>query len=250
MDRKSLFTKRTPSLSSAAAGTKDECSQQQQQQQQQLEASEENVDVLLSNELKSLSVQDRNNIQEEIHGVHFMTVQETTPFVQSKLQEFDLYIVGRMMGGMTNDNNNDNTMTETTKRGLEAYEKAIRRQQQQQQQTPSSSSSSLYICSESFRLTFLRADLFDMSKACSRYIHHIYLLEKYFGPVALQRPLRYSDLTKNEQDIFKVGSAQVLPSRDRSGRLIAVHYGSMGGDSGPSRVRIIMIEGYSALTIG
>merc|ERR1712232_1100141 len=37
------------------------------------------------------------------------------------------------------------------------------------------------------------------------------------------RPLRYDDLGKEGRDAAKAGLVQVLPSRDRAGRLVVVH---------------------------
>ncbi|KAL3923046.1 MAG: hypothetical protein SGARI_006310 [Bacillariaceae sp.] len=86
-----------------------------------------------------------------------------------------------------------------------------------------------YVLQADYRLKFLRATLFNAKKAATRYTKHLYLLLKYFGTAALERPVRYGDLSKQDHDVYRKGQAQVLPSRDRSGRLICVHYGSIGG---------------------
>jgi hypothetical protein len=75
-----------------------------------------------------------------------------------------------------------------------------------------------------FRIKFLRAELYDFHKAAIRVTKWLDLLKKYFGDVALTRQIKFVDLTQQEQRILLEGNQQILPSRDRSGRLIHFHY--------------------------
>ncbi|KAG7348527.1 hypothetical protein IV203_017232 [Nitzschia inconspicua] len=164
------------------------------------EVDDDHVDTILAQDMSRLSFQVRNEIQEEIHGVHSMAPKETELTVKDALLRMEESI----------------QMIPTAEK--QAYMNAL------------AMSGEVFVLTDEMRLCFLRADLFDTSKAASRYTKYLNLLSKYFGPVALQRQLRYSDLTKKEQDLFRIGNAQILPSRDRSGRLIIVHHGSMAGE--------------------
>jgi hypothetical protein len=91
------------------------------------------------------------------------------------------------------------------------------------------SMNSTYVQSVSFRLKFLRAELFDHKKAALRYVRNLdYLLEK-FGDFALMRQLYLSDLNREEKRFLKKGYMQVLPFRDNVGRRIVGNLGSYGG---------------------
>jgi hypothetical protein len=157
------------------------------------------VDALLAQEMSRLSFLDRNKIQEEIHGVHSMASEETFQTVSDALFRLDQCI-----------------------EELPVYEKQAYLNAQRMHKDA-------FVLKESTRLCFLRAELFNPKTAASRYTKYLHLLLKYFGPTALDRPLRYSDLSKQEQDLCRAGNAQILPSRDRAGRLVVVHNGSIGG---------------------
>ena len=75
--------------------------------------------------------------------------------------------------------------------------------------------------------------------AAARLTLHAELLFKLFGPEALMRPLRFSDLSKSEQNEIKAGIYQILPSRDRAGRLVAFNRGNnTEGITNNNRVRL------------
>lgn len=167
------------------------------------------VDTALAKELHRLSVQDRNRVQEEVHGVHFAVSEETPEMIKTSLQSFD----------------------EAVKKisGKHAYNFAM----------TCPRVDTAYIRSPEFKLRFLRATLFSVKRAALRYTRHLDLLYEFFGEVGLQRPLQLSDLSKVEKDCIKEGRRQILPSRDRSGRLIIFEKGSNPTDSRTTRVREI-----------
>ena len=70
-------------------------------------------------------------------------------------------------------------------------------------------------------------DLFHVKLAARRMLNHLELMFKFYGPVALHRPLRYADLNREEQDCIRKGPIQILPSRDKAGRLMIVFQGSL-----------------------
>jgi hypothetical protein len=164
------------------------------------------VDTALAKELHKLSVQDRNKVQEEVHGVQFAVPEESPQMIETAMQCLQ---------------------TEIQKiKGKPAYDYAMR----------SSQLDTTFIQSTEFKLRFLRAVLYDAKQAAGRYIRHLNLLQEFFGDAALQRPLQLSDLSKVERDCIKEGRRQILPSRDRSGRLIMFEKGSNPSDSRTTRV--------------
>jgi hypothetical protein len=149
------------------------------------------VDDLLSRELQQMSFQKRSAIQEEIHGVHDAAVVETPEMIESALQK-----LAQELDGVIPD----------PKKA--AYIQA--------RSMPSS-----YVTRDDFRLRFLRSELFDVSKAAEKIVGFLELLLEHYGEVALQRPIRLSDLGKDAMDVLRAGQTmQMLPFRDRSGRRI------------------------------
>lgn len=86
-----------------------------------------------------------------------------------------------------------------------------------------------YVCTQYFRLRFLRADRYNPQKAAIRYCKSLNVLRTFFGDVSLTRQLYLSDLTDDEIKFLMDGMVQLLPSRDPVGRRIlfvfsGIHY--------------------------
>ena len=152
------------------------------------------VDDLLSKELLQLSVKDRNDLQEEIHGVRCLAPEETPRFVEDSLRNLAIEL--------------DEVIPDSQK---QAY--------LQSQQRPASRA---YVNGREFRLLFLRCELFDCHKAAERMATVCDGLLDLFGRYALERPIKLSDFTNAELKAIRKGRLQYLPFRDRSGRRIAV----------------------------
>merc|ERR1719464_90411 len=138
------------------------------------------VDDLLSKELMKMNFNDRNSINEEIHGVRCLAPVETPEFLQYKLNELQKEL--------------DLTYYKPS------YDKA--------QELASSKNVSCYINLDGFRLKFLRCELFDSKLACVRMVHYLDLLVELYGTYALERPIRLSDFTRSEMQIFRAGYFQ------------------------------------------
>jgi hypothetical protein len=165
------------------------------------------VETLLSNELKSLTFQDRNAIQEELHGVGSLARPETKEMIELSIQRL-------------NDAINDTP-------NKSAYDKS--------QTYPDT-----YVNTTSFRLIFLRAELFDEIAAAKRMINFLDMIHEYYGDAVLRRPICMNDLGKQELDLCKKGGFQVLPCRDRSGRKVWMFIDNHGlGYSVYSRVSYV-----------
>ena len=79
---------------------------------------------------------------------------------------------------------------------------------------------SLWVLDPAFRLRFLRAACFDSKVAASRFVVHLELLLRYFGAVALERPIRLEDVGKEGKKYLASGALTAMPYRDKSGRRI------------------------------
>ena len=150
----------------------------------------ENVDNLLATELSQMSFAERSRIQDEIHGVESMAVQETPELIHESLYKLQEEI-------------------DTFQGCKTAYEDALL-------------SYSTYVTSDELRLKFLRAEFFDAKKAAARFLQSLENMFRWFGPVALQRKIRYDDLTKADVALLRTGMMQILNSRDRAGRLVMI----------------------------
>ena len=146
------------------------------------------VDSLLANEFSKLSVQQRSKTYEELHGVD-EGVEETPDFVEMSLRQLDEAI--------------------SKIRRKSAYELA----EQQNKE---------YVTNPKFRIMFLRASGFDAEKAAHWLVDYFEGMLKYFGRSLLTRRIQYSDLDRDGQAYIKDGHSQMLPARDRSGRVVLV----------------------------
>ena len=150
------------------------------------------ADEMLSRELKNVTFQERIQIQEEIHGVADPCPPESPEMIQDAL-----HFMQQHLDAIPHKPIHD--------------------------KVPSTS----YIHAQSFRLRFLRCEVYDTKRAAERYLRFINHMYAEWGSELLLRPLRLSDLEtktgKNRKQIMKLlkgGHAQILPFRDRSGRLI------------------------------
>ncbi|KAL3918534.1 MAG: hypothetical protein SGILL_004189, partial [Bacillariaceae sp.] len=160
----------------------------------------DDVDAIMAKELNRLSVQDRTNIQEEIHGVQSLACDESKEHIEDSLRKLQEEI------------DNRHNLYDPSLRG--ALDQAM-------------ACKDSFVHSTQYRLQYLRADFFHPKKACRRLMVRLRLLQKYFGPSALQRSLKISDFPKKEQAHLRKGHVQILPSRDRAGRLIAFDHDSV-----------------------
>ena len=149
----------------------------------------EEVDALLSSELNSLSLQERGSIYEEIHGVD-SEIEETPQLVAESLQ---------LMGA-----------------ALQLQVPALRDLYNQARQINPD-----YVDSHSFWLQFLRAEYFVAPKAALKLCRFLAGKVEYFGMDCLARPITLDDdFDPDDLEWLTSGITQLLPSRDRSGRII------------------------------
>lgn len=147
------------------------------------------IDQMLTKELHNLTVQDRESINEEVHGVQCLAPTENPGMLQSSLKSL------------------------STELDSIREKPAFNRSQEL---------GTTYVNTADFRLRFLRAELFDVKKAATRLVNFLeFLMELFDGKEELLvRPFRVTDFAKNEMAILKAGNFQLLPYRDRSGRRV------------------------------
>jgi hypothetical protein len=144
------------------------------------------MDKVLAQEVQNLSLQKRNRVYEEVHGVA-EPLEEDLEFVEQRLSEFDLQL--------------------STLRNKPAYEFAL-------QQSPE------YVNDRNFRLMFLRSTEFDAHKAAQKLVNHFEFKLELFGQEKLARKITLDDLNEKDLIYLRSGAIQILPSTDRSGRPI------------------------------
>jgi hypothetical protein len=123
------------------------------------------LDEMLSRDLLQMSVQERNAIYEEMHGVTNLCPEETPEFLSRSLSELD------------------HELQEIPTNDKIAYQEA-------------QGFKGTYVKDAEFRLKFLRTDLFDAKKAAIRMVKFLDLLKSHYGVTALRRPIQLSDLGK------------------------------------------------------
>jgi hypothetical protein len=73
-----------------------------------------------------------------------------------------------------------------------------------------------------FRLSFLRAERYDIEKAAIRFIDYFEEKRRLFGVDNLTTKIKLKDLDSETKDCLESGQIQLLPGRDRAGRAVIV----------------------------
>ena len=151
----------------------------------------EDVDALLAREMNQMSVNERELIYEEIHGVD-PVIEETYDFISNKLHAIE--------------------------EEIQLIPLEDKHAYQMSQEMDSN-----FVHDKKFRLMFLRAERFDAKLAAIRLVKFMEGKLQFFGRQTLVRPIYMTDLNEEALFIFKSGQMQCLPARDRSGRAVAAH---------------------------
>jgi hypothetical protein len=149
------------------------------------ENSGEDPHILLVEELNTLSLQERQQVEEEVHGVAD-EIKEDAQFVEEKLEELNLQ------------------MNKIRKKP--AYDLA------------------LFLCPDYVTdriclLMFLRSQCFDVALTAKMVVNHFEVKLEYFGIDKLVRDITYEDL--DEDDRANVGGSRWwIKGKDRAGRCL------------------------------
>ena len=144
---------------------------------------------LIANELNKLSVQERERLYDEIHGVACLQ-NETPEFIEDIMKKFDIALANQI-----------------PRPKRLALERAIFLKPHLLKDTK-------------FKLMFLRADYYDPRKAALRLAEFFDNKRQLFGDHRLVKPIRLEDLTEEEIRLFRTGFYMMLPHPDNSGRPI------------------------------
>ena len=175
---------------------------------------ERDAAAVVAEQLSRLSFDDRNAIQEEVHGISCLAPEETPEMRESAL---------RLLS----------TELDKIQHESPAYDECQRLY-----------GDASYVNGTDFRLRFLRTERFDAERAAGRLTKFLDFMVEIFGSFVLRRPVRLSDFTDEEIRQFGArGDFQLLPFRDRSGRRIFAVVGNLGDPvidiSSPYRVRFV-----------
>ena len=178
----------------------------------------------ISDEQKKLSYQERNSINEEIHGVACNAQDESPEMVQYALSK----LTSELEDLVLTDWRNNATGPSSLSAGFLLSRRDFR--------------TDTYVNRPSFRLRFLRSENFDAQKAAIRLMKFLNLVLEVFGAYALSRPIKLSDFKRSELKALQTGWLQVLPFRDRSGRRLFI-WTTIGMQFDPKlRVRQIVVS--------
>ena len=148
------------------------------------------VDRLIALKLSKMSIQDREKIDHDIHGIS-TGVEETPEFISDSLLKLEKELV-KLNGKLKKE-----------------YELAKKLDKD-------------YVQNKNFRLKFLRADKFNTRKAARRIARHFKAKVELFGEDKVGKNIVQDDLTESDMDALNYGAPSVLPLRDRSGRVVCL----------------------------
>jgi hypothetical protein len=147
-------------------------------------------DMLIVKELNQLSIEQRELVLEEVHGLP-KAMNEYPEFVEESLRLLEEEIL------------------KIRKRS--AYEKAL-------------FVSPYHVRDRDFRLMFLRSVFFVPRKAARRLVNHFHHKLRLFGFDKLVKPITLDDLKPDDIAAMAPGSLQILPEKDQAGRTIILSF--------------------------
>jgi anaerobic glycerol-3-phosphate dehydrogenase len=143
------------------------------------------VDTMIAKELSAMSLQEREHCYHDIHGVSD-TIVETPEFVEEKLAKL-VDEIAKISG-----------------KRKDAYLQAVAQDKE-------------YTTNKSFRLRFLRADLFNEKAAAERLVLFFVEKLKIFKPELLAKDIKISDFDEDERKCLESGFGQLVPQKGRAG---------------------------------
>ena len=145
------------------------------------------VDLLIAEQMRKMSVSDREAFYFDIHGISETVVEESSERLAQSLTEFDQEI--------------------SKIPSKEAYRLA-------------ESQNRSYVLDRSLRLKFLRYTKFDAKWASESFVQFFEIKLELFGPDKLTRHITLGDLDEEDMACLESGVCTILPLRDRAGRAI------------------------------
>jgi hypothetical protein len=185
-----------------------------------------------------MSLQQREDINEEIHGVRSLAVPETAELSSQSLVSMDQAIntqiqqlqLQRQPQHPASSSSSYSSIESTLSTQLPAYLESHRMRIIQFNQPE-------------FRLKFLRAALFDPSVAAAKFLGFLQLVRDVLGLEALLKFPTFSlnQFAFDEHALLREGRFQLLPGRDRAGRRIVGIFDDLGSSrSLEAKVRLLL----------
>jgi hypothetical protein len=149
----------------------------------------EATSAMLAKEMNQLSVEERERILEDIHGIARAVFDEPLDQVKNSLALLEL------------------ELSKITLRNKAAFDIAQLQSKE-------------YVSSEKLRMMFLRAESFDAYKAASHMVRFFDEKYKLFGAEKLTKDIVLADLDPDDIIALEKGFYQVLPEKDCAGRKV------------------------------
>ena len=175
------------------------------------------ADAFISSELAKMSVEDREAVYYDIHGIS-NPVEETPAFIAEKIKEFQSSVDQFCLEDMSP------IPTTTSRKALEEKADGLSRTLSTNAYELALSMDSKYVHNPDLVLMFLRSERFNAKPAAKRFIHWFQIKLDLFGPTLLTKTITQQDLEKFDDTAGALydGFKQILPLRDRAGRLVFV----------------------------
>jgi hypothetical protein len=154
--------------------------------------SPEATSAMLAKEMNQLSVEEREKVLEDVHGIA-RVVDEPYDFVKNSLVLLE------------------EELSKITLRNKAAYDLAKLQ-------------SKKYVSSEKLRMMFLRAESFDAYKAASHMVRFFDEKLNIFGAEKLTKDIVLADLDPDDVAALEKGFYQVLPEKDSAGRKVCCFF--------------------------
>lgn len=194
--------------------------------------SDYNAVKCVSEELMKLSFDERQALEEEIHGVRCGSVEETPKLLTQSLEEFDEKINARKENHPV----------------LRNIERTVPKAPVSTERVSSETTYKCYLNDPDTRLIFLRVVSFDVDRAVDRFINFFEFMTELFGDYVADRPVRITDFKPGrETKALQNSRSQFLPFRDRSGRRVLCGVGTCDMNLGLLRFKIIMFLSWSVV---
>jgi hypothetical protein len=145
-------------------------------------------DAMLAKELNELSVQERERVMEELHGVADV-IRETPELVHTSCERLN------------------KELQKLSKAKRRALDRALFLKPSLEMDIP-------------FKLLFLRADSFDAAKAAVRMCKYFQHKLELFGEDKLVKKITLEDMNEDDMAAVRTGAVAILPQKDQAGRLI------------------------------
>ena len=156
---------------------------------------EDQIDTLVADALKNMTLEERENVYFEQHGVA-EEVKEDPQMVSQRLEQLELHLQALK-----------------ERRGISSAAFKLA-----ELKFPD------YCRDRSLRIEFLRAECFVAKKAAERMLRFFELKRALFGDAKLGTKITMEDLSPDDRYALRQGWAQILPSRDQVGRLVLVWF--------------------------